>query len=193
MSYDTDYWESRWQEKQTGWDIGHVSTPIKEYADQLEQKDIDILIPGCGQAWEGEYLHRNGFTNVYLLDIAPTALHTFHNRVQSFPADHLMVNDFFKVSKTFDLIIEQTFFCALDPSMRAAYVEQASKLLKPGGKIMGLLFETDFGNNHPPFGGTKLEYEELFTPYFEIQVMEKSKNSISPRMGAELFILLKKL
>ncbi len=193
MRFDANYWESRWAKNQTGWDIGHVSTPLKEYLDQLEDKTIDILIPGCGQAWEGEYLHREEFPNVYLLDIAPTALKVFHERVPTFPVSNLLVDDFFKIEQTFDLIIEQTFFCALDPSFRMEYIEKASKLLNPGGKLIGLLFETDFGHDHPPFGGTQEDYLELFSEHFEVQVMSSSNNSIEPRKGSELFIILKKL
>jgi methyl halide transferase len=61
---DNNYWNTRYLEEQTGWDIGYPSTPLKEYIDQLTNKSIRILIPGCGNGYEGEYLHQNGFTNV---------------------------------------------------------------------------------------------------------------------------------
>jgi hypothetical protein len=35
-------------------------------------KDIAILIPGCGNTYEAAYLLEQGFTNVTVIDIAPT-------------------------------------------------------------------------------------------------------------------------
>ncbi len=56
MTLDKTYWKYRYQQKQTGWDIGFASTPLVTYFDHLNDKDIKILIPGCGNAYEAEYL-----------------------------------------------------------------------------------------------------------------------------------------
>ena len=45
-----DYWETRWQNNETGWDIGYVSPPLKRYFDDLPDKSIKIFIPGAGNA-----------------------------------------------------------------------------------------------------------------------------------------------
>ena len=55
-----EFWSQRYQEGKTGWDLGAASPPLVEYFDQLENKDLSILIPGCGNAHEAEYLHKNG-------------------------------------------------------------------------------------------------------------------------------------
>ena len=51
-----NYWTNRYSKAKTGWDIGYPSTPLKTYFDQLENKDLRILIPGAGNAYEAEYL-----------------------------------------------------------------------------------------------------------------------------------------
>lgn len=186
------YWEERYMTGNTGWDIGQPSTPLQEYFDQLNDKSMRILIPGCGRAWEGEYLHKNGFTNVYLADVAPTALKSFKERVPSFNDDHLIQGDFFHINMKFDMVIEQTFFCALAPKDRRKYVTQVWNLLEEQGKLVGLLFENDFGKNHPPFGGTKSEYLRDFEPWFRIKYFDLAYNSITPRQGKELFMNLTK-
>ena len=56
-----DYWTQRYQENQTGWDLGQVSPPLQAYFDQLENKNLRILIPGCGRGYEGIYLLEKGF------------------------------------------------------------------------------------------------------------------------------------
>ena len=190
MELTKDFWNNRYKIKETGWDIGYVSTPLKNYIDQLENKEIRILIPGCGNAYEAEYLHQNGFKNVFLLDIAPLALQQFSNRVPNFPKKHLLEENFFEHQGSYNLILEQTFFCAINPKLRDQYVQKIHQLILPKGKLVGLLFVGNFKKNHPPFGGTKKEYIKRFSPFFEIQKMELSINSIEARQGKELFIKL---
>ena len=185
---DKIFWNNRYHEKKTGWDIGHPSPPIKEYIDQLSDKNTQILIPGCGNAYEAEYLFNKGYENVFLLDIAPLALQQFSNRVNHFPKKNLIESDFFQHEGKYDLILEQTFFCAIKPTLRNDYVQNMHKLLKPKGKLVGLLFAEEFGNDHPPFGGTKEEYEQRFKRLFDIKKIEIAYNSIEQRKGRELFI-----
>ena len=63
-------------------------------------------------------------------------------------------------------------------------------LLNNGGKLVGLLFDGPLNEDYPPFGGTKQEYEKYLRPYFNIKVFERSYNSIIPRKGRELFMIL---
>lgn len=186
-----EFWSQRYKEGTTGWDLGVVSPPIKAYIEQLTNKDLKILIPGCGNAHEGEYLRALGFQNVHLLDYAPEALQEFSERNPDFPKDQLHIGDFFEHRGEYDLIIEQTLFCAIDPQLREKYAQHSSELLKPGGKLVGLLFNRDFDSG-PPFGGSQVEYEAYFQKYFSKIEMSPCVNSISPRAGTELFIKLTK-
>ena len=52
------FWEDKYVNFETGWDIGYISTPIKSYIDKLKNKEISILIPGAGNAYEAEYLYK---------------------------------------------------------------------------------------------------------------------------------------
>ena len=189
---DKNYWEKRWENKQTGWDTGSITTPLKNYFDQLSNKNISILIPGCGNAYEAEYLFEQKFKYTYIIDIAPQALTSFSTRVPHFPASQLICDDFFNHKGQYDLIVEQTFFCALDPAQREAYIQKMYALLKPTGKLIGLLFNIPLNTEHPPFGGNKNEYEKQFSPYFNFKYFDLCYNSIKPRANNELFIVLEK-
>lgn len=192
MNFYEAYWNHKYISKETGWDIGYVSTPLKHYIDQLEDKNLNILIPGGGNSYEAEYLHRHGFANIFVVDISKVPLKNFQNRVPDFPKEHLLHLDFFDIEHCFDLILEQTFFCAINPSLRSKYAFQANSLLKENGKLTGLLFDAPLNTESPPFGGNKSEYLEIFEPYFNIEIMEKSHNSIPERSGRELFIKMRK-
>lgn len=189
---DQNYWNGLYETGDYGWDIGHVSTPLKEYIDQLEDKNIAILIPGCGNAYEAEYLLQKGFTDVTVVDISKIAAETVKEKLKDYgPKLKVVFGDFFELHQKFDLILEQTFFCALDPGLRRKYAEKMYDLLKQNGKLVGLYFDRTFDDN-PPFGGNRNEYVDLFADLFDIVVMERAFNSIEKRAGSELFAILKK-
>lgn len=189
---NAEYWSSRYREQRTGWDIGYVSTPLKEYIDQLKDKNLKILIPGAGNSYEAEYLFKSGFKNIYVADIAKEPLENLQKRLPEFPKEHLLNIDFFKIQDKFDLILEQTFFCALPVEKRPAYAEKIFQILKENGKAAGLFFNFELSADGPPFGGSEAEYRRYFEPYFEIEILEQAKNSIPPRQGNELFFKFRK-
>ncbi len=187
-----DYWDEKYAENKTGWNIGYISTPIKNYIDQLTDTSLKILIPGAGNSYEAEYLWNKGFKNLFILDISKQPLINFKKRVTDFPDTHLIHKDFFETEGTFDLIIEQTFFCALDPKLRRNYAIKMFDLLSNKGKLVGLLFDFELTVEGPPFGGDKEEYITYFKDLFKIKILERSYNSIKPRMNRELFFIFEK-
>tara|TARA_B100000949_G_C14124433_1_gene383974 strand:+ start:180 stop:776 length:597 start_codon:yes stop_codon:yes gene_type:complete len=190
---DQSYWEERYSQGNTGWDIGHPSPPLVQYIDQIKDKSISILIPGAGKGYEAIYLYQNGFFNINVVDLAQNPLKHIKNRLPHFPQEQLIQTDFFEHTGKYDLIFEQTFFCALSPAKRPAYAKKMHELLKPDGKIAGVLFNFALSEKGPPFGGSLNEYKELFTPLFNIRKLEPCYNSIKPRAGSELFFIFEKL
>lgn len=187
LMLDAQYWEGRYQTEQTGWDIGSISTPIKNFLDLLENKELKILFPGAGRAHEAEYANKLGFENVFVLDFAKSALDDFKKRVPAFPDECLIHGDFFELEGQFDLVIEQTFFCALNPQLRESYAEKMAGILKGDGRLVGLFFNTEFEKQGPPFGGNVTDYHQLFSKYFSKVQFKESKDSIGPRLGKEVW------
>lgn len=192
MILDEAYWTHCYKEKTTGWDIGSPSTPLKQYLDQISNKDLKILIPGAGNAYEAEYAFSLGFENVHVLDFSPVPIAQFKQSCPDFPVSNIFIENFFFHEGKYDLILEQTFFSAIDPKLRKDYIKKMYELLLPSGKLTGVMFSREFNHPGPPFGGNKEEYIHYFTPEFEILKLEPCYNSIAPRMGNELFIQLRK-
>jgi len=190
---DQNYWNERWENEETGWDIGYASPAIVDFFKDFADKQVSILIPGCGNAYEAEYLAAQGFTNITVLDIAPKAVENLKTKFSSIPVIQVVHGDFFEHQKRYDFMIEQTFFCALSPELRSKYVEKAASVLNPSGKIVGLLFNKIFEKEGPPFGGSSLEYQALFSKLFTIKQMDICTKSIPPRENAELFIEFEKI
>lgn len=192
MDLSSDFWNKRYLSDNTGWDIGEVSPPLKAYIDQIEDRDVSILIPGAGNSYEAEYLYKLGFKNVLVVDIAAEPLKNLSLRVPRFPESNMLHIDFFELSGKFDLIIEQTFFCAIDISLRAKYAKQMSSLLNLNGKLVGILFDAPLNIETPPFGGSTDEYKTYFSPYFNHLIMHPCLNSHPSRNGREIWINLVK-
>lgn len=186
------YWENRYKESNTPWDIGYVSPPLLHYFETLQDKSLRILIPGAGRAHEALFLHKAGFSQVWVCDWAKESFLHLQKEAGDFPKDRLLIGDFFELKMEVDLIVEQTFFCALPRSRREDYVVQMSQLLAPNGKLTGLLFANEFPHAGPPFGGSEEEYRRLFDSHFEIIQMHLAPDSIRPRLGKELFFELSK-
>lgn len=188
MELDRVYWENRYDHGETGWDAGGPTLPLKAYIDQLTDKDLKILIPGGGRAWEAEYAYRQGFRNVFVIDLTDVPFKDLRQRCPEFPAAQLIVGDFFAHTGRYDLILEQTFFCALTPALRTMYVEHMATMLEPGGKLVGVLFDAPLNTEKPPFGGSRTDYLHLFQAHFGKVSMEPCHNSIAPRTGTEVWL-----
>jgi len=189
---DQSFWETQWKNGKTGWDIGFPSPAIAKYILDYPNKDAAILIPGCGNAYEAQFLLENDFTNITLIDIAPKAVEILKEKFKNNPGINILNADFFQHEGKYDLMIEQTFFCAINPIQRDEYAKKAAELLNEKGKIIGLLFNRVFEQPGPPFGGFEEEYQRVFEHYFLIKKMTLCYNSILPRKDKELFIHLVK-
>ncbi|MEC4114567.1 methyltransferase domain-containing protein [Myroides pelagicus] len=187
------YWESRYLEQSDHWNAKGITTPIKDYIDQLSNKDLEILIPGLGHGHELLYLHEHGFSNINGLDLTDLAVQQTVEHFPQFPVEKVILSDFFSHEGQYDLILEQTFFCSLPLDLREKYVMKMRDLLKPQGKLVGVLFDCIFAGDEPPFGGSLSAYKDLFDQEgLSIQVMERAYNSIKPRENREVFIIIEK-
>ena len=191
VEMDNSYWSERYNQGQTGWDIGYANPYLIEKVTAEFSKEAKILIPGAGNAHEIEALCKLGYTNVYALDWAKEPLENLKERLPDFPDSQLLHESFFDHQGEYDLVIEQTFFCALDPSLREEYVNHMYQILRIGGVLQGLLFMLpDLPG--PPFGGTINEYVDLFSRVFELGYFHPSFESIPPRQGSECFFRMTK-
>lgn len=188
---DQTYWENQYQAHTLGWDLGQIAPPLKSYIDTIQNKNSAILIPGCGNTYEATYLLEQGFTNITVIDISPTLVHQLIDKFKNNANITILLGDFFEHQGRYDLIIEQTFFCALPPKMRQKYVWKNHQLLSNKGFLAGLLFNRTFEVS-PPFGGNLTEYEALFQHAFQFNTLTPASNSVEKRKNMELFFEFEK-
>lgn len=183
---NADFWNNRYENHQIGWDLGGVSPALKFWMDQFPDKSASILIPGAGNAYEVDYLLALGFTNITVIDIAPKLVAALKQRFASVNEVTIILGDFFELEGKFDVVLEQTFFCAIDPELRSQYVDKMKDLLTDKGQLLGVLFNRSFIGG-PPFGGSTEEYEVLFRDKFEAKFLPCDV-SHPARKGSEVLL-----
>jgi hypothetical protein len=81
---DKQYWNNRYTQGETAWDLGEVSRPLRAYIGQLTDKNLSILIPGCGNAYEAAYLLEKGFTDITVIDISSALTTALEQELHSY-------------------------------------------------------------------------------------------------------------
>jgi SAM-dependent methyltransferase len=184
-------WEARYQEKNTPWDLQEATPEFVRLANEgWFPKKGKALVPGGGRGYDAIHLAKLGL-EVDLVDFAPSALTAaLELAAQEKATVYAYRANFFDLpkigyhQKSYDVILEYTFFCAIDPSLREKYVESVTKLLKPKGLLVALFFPTLTDKEGPPFLVSKEEVEKLFAPYFEME-FHQAMVSVNPRKDRE--------
>ncbi|MDA0691598.1 MAG: methyltransferase domain-containing protein [Nitrospinae bacterium] len=193
--YGRDDWQKHYAEDDLRWDLGQVAPPFVRLWEEGKLGQGRVIIPGCGRGHEVLFLAGNGF-QVTGLDYAPGAVELLSRSLQEkgVQAD-ILHQDFFELGDNhisrYDLMLEQAFFCAIHPSRRSAYVETAARIIKKGGLLAGLFYETN-EKGGPPFNTTPADILEHFSDEFDIETLERTPHSVEKRKDKELLGLLRK-
>lgn len=157
-------WEQRFQENMTPWERPGLHPAVIDWvADGALRPGLSVLIPGCGRSPELAHLASLGL-NVTGFDLSETAIAWQRDGLaqQGLKAE-LVTGDAFTWSpeQPIDLIYEQTFLCAIPPSLRETYETCAHRWLKPGGRFLAL-FMQKAEQGGPPYGCSLEAMHELF-------------------------------
>ena len=193
--YSRNDWQRHYDEKDLGWDLGQVAPPFMNLLESNVITPCKTLVPGCGRGHEVVYLAENGF-DVTAVDYSIGAVDYLRQVVQQRKLNSEILHiDFFDLNSThdgiYDLLIEQTFFCAISPNERTFYVTTVARLLKSGGMLAGLFYNTD-KEGGPPFNTTEEDIIKHFSELFEIRDLARAKNSAIQRKDKEFLVILVK-
>jgi len=193
--YARDDWQKHYDEDDLRWDLGQIAPPFVRLWEENKLGRGRAIIPGCGRGHEVLFLAGMGL-QVTGLDFAPGAVDLLSRSLKEkgLEAD-VLHQDFFELGEDhfsrYDLMLEQTFFCAIPPAKRSAYVETAARILKKGGLLAGLFYETCEAGG-PPFNTTHADILDHFSDRFDIETLEKTPHSIERRKDKEWLGLLRK-
>ncbi len=190
------FWEDIYLEDDAGWDLGESTLVFDKISDALPLGKVCII--GCGRGYDAVMFAQKGF-EVTAIDFAPSAISTLQSLASG---AGVMINivetDIFlltsQFSCEFDYVIEQTCFCAINPSRREEYEQLVKTIIKPNGKLIGLWFPLDkpMDDGGPPWGTTISEVKSIFYDGWKIEKEEFPELSISPRKNREKLIIFKR-
>ena len=195
IGYSREDWERHYDEKDLRWDLDEVAPPFVHLWEKRDIPPCRAIVPGCGAGHEAIFLAEKGF-EVTAVDYSHGAVRLLERTYEknSF-LGKVLHQDFFtlgsKYDETFELMLEHTFFCAISPDMRQDYVETANRILKPGGSLIGLFYETNESGG-PPFNTRREDITELFSGSFLIESLSKTPHSVEQRRGKEWLAIFKK-
>jgi methyl halide transferase len=195
IGYSREDWERHYDEKDLRWDLDEVAPPFVQLWEKRDIPPCRAIVPGCGAGHEVIFLAEKGF-EVTAVDYSHGAVRLLERIYEknSF-LDKVLHQDFFtlgsKYDETFELMLEHTFFCAISPDMRQDYVKTTNRILKPGGSLIGLFYETNESGG-PPFNTRREDITELFSGSFLIESLSKTPNSVEQRRGKEWLAIFKK-
>lgn len=162
---DSDYWQNRYDQGQTGWDRGEASPALEDWLKSGQLQPCRILVPGCGRGHEVIALAAAGF-DVTALDFAPAATAALRTQLDRRKLEATLIQtDLFDYQphQPFDAIYEQTCLCAIQPNQRESYELRLASWLKSGGKLYALFMQTDSPSG-PPFACPPAAMQSLFPP-----------------------------
>jgi len=192
----SQFWEEIYINDDAGWDLGGVTPAIESIADTITPGKVCII--GCGRGYDAVMFAKKGF-EVTAVDFAPSAIKAVRNLAKkSDVVVQTIQDDIFTLTpgyfNTYDYVIEQTCFCAIHPTRRVDYEHLVKKLLKQGGKLIGLWFPLDktIEEGGPPYGTTVDEVKSIFNHGWIIKREEFSYLSIPSRQKREKLINFQK-
>jgi methyl halide transferase len=189
-----EYWQAVYDEGQPRWDKGRPAPPLERAMRQWTATHTGrVLVPGCGPGHEALYAASLGHS-VVAVDFAAGAIQGLESRIGTRSVEALE-RDIFTLSPhydaQFDWIVEHTCFCAIPLARRDEYAGMMQTLLKPGGAIVALFYDT-VRHSGPPFRTTRADIEQHFLPFFSIESLERPDDSFENRQGEEWLALLKR-
>jgi SAM-dependent methyltransferase len=189
-----DFWTNIYQTEQPRWELEQPTPSLVDLLPRLKLPKSRILVLGCGSGNDAAYFAEQGHV-VTAIDISDEALSRGRKKFSRFENIQWLQADLFKLGRehdqSYDVIFENTCFCAINPAKRSELVQIWRRLLAPGGFLMANLFVMEKRNN-PPFGSTEWELRERLKKNFHFVFWGRWHQSIDRRNGKELLIYAQK-
>lgn len=191
---DSQFWTNIYNEGNPGWDLGEPAPAFKDMLPRLKLPKCRILVLGCGSGHDAALFAEAGHV-VTAVDFSAGAIAQAKKLYGHMENITFLRQDIFTLphdwNGTFDVIIEHTCFCAIDPKRRKEMVKLWRRLLHEEGQLIAVFFAM-LKRAGPPYGSSEWEIRELLKDSFQFLFWGRWRKSLPRREGRELFVLGKK-
>lgn len=201
-----DWWSELYQTGDTRWDGGGPHPLLDTLIPPLKISRSRVLVLGCGAGHDAAWWEKRGHI-VTAVDFSEEALKHARGLYGESETLRWVQADAFKLptawTSRFDLIFENTMFCAIPPSRREELVRVWWRMLSPRGRLIGFVPVMD-KQTGPPYGVSEWEMrrrlldapvgsaKSLKRARFLPLLWNREKNSIEKRLGHELFFVVER-
>lgn len=92
--------------------------------------------------------------------------------------------------RKYDLIYEYVTFCSLDPANLERAIKIIPGFLKPGGRLVSVLFPVDGREGGPPFAIDLSTFYNIAKNTMKLVYFSRNIESVKPRKGREVLLEL---
>ena len=193
------FWEDIYRQKKSpGWDLGRPTPVFTQWLKENPGRGQSVCVLGAGNGHDAVAFAKRGYV-VTAVDFAPAAVQKLQRKAKrSKVSMEILGQDMFALREekrhSFDLVLEYTTYCAIDPRRRDEYVSLIVDLLKPEGRLIALFFPMDQDPAiGPPFGVRYPEVRERFGHHFHFAREEWPNHSVKTRRFREYFVIMERL
>ena len=205
------FWEDAYREERDAWDMG---TPTPVFVDLLTAwgsridrlvsgnspdelsnpgRALEVLVPCSGRGHDAILFAQNGY-RVTAVDFAVQAADHLRREAERSGVDlEVLSEDMFALGSSrpgrYDLLLEYTCLCAIDPMRRTEYIDLCADVLRPGGLFLGLIFPVDGRAGGPPWSIDPAEFSANMDSRFTLRIDEVPGKSVKPRQGKERLMI----
>ncbi|CAN5588306.1 hypothetical protein BH10BDE1_BH10BDE1_32610 [soil metagenome] len=203
---DAAWWDERYESGDTRWDGAGPHPLLDSLISPLKLTRCRVLILGCGAGHDAAWWERQGHI-VTGVDYSQEAVDRARANYGERDSLKWVRADAFKLpqewTSRFDIVFENTMFCAIPPARREELVRAWWRLLTPRGRVIGLALIMDKLSG-PPYGSSEWEIRRrlLTAPQhgassarrarFHPLLWNREKKSIEKRLGHELFFVVER-
>jgi SAM-dependent methyltransferase len=195
---ERSFWQTLYDGNDTPFDLRGPSAPFIDWLDAEKPRPGRAVVPGCGRGHDVLELARRGW-DALGIDFAPSAVRdaTGNASRAGLIGARFLEADIFALGPehdaAYDLLFEQTCYCAIEPHRRDEYARIAARLVKARGWLAFVVYPVDGRAGGPPFNIGVEEVPLRFASAFElVQIGAPRRASAPGRTGKELFALLRR-
>lgn len=189
-----NFWSDIYRTEEPGWDLNEPAPFLKDVLPQLKLNRQRVLVLGCGKGHDAAFLAQQGHI-VTAIDFSSEAINGAHEKYGHISGLEFLQADVFQLPQNqfgpFDLIVEHTCFCAVDPQLRNDLVQVWKKQLVEGGHFLGAFYVMS-KRVGPPYGGSEWEIRERLKSHFDFRFWTRWRHSLPRRLGKELVVYAQK-
>jgi methyl halide transferase len=191
------YWDELYINKTTGWDLKKPNPVWEELVNKKEFiQPCKLLVTGCGYGHDAILAAKKGY-DVTAIDFSKYAISCARESAESSSAKvNFVADNLFTLGEAyfekFDVVYEYTTYCAINPDRRKEYLSKICSFIKPGGKLIAILFPIDGREGGPPFNIDVNKFYEQAINHVKLEFFSKQINSVKPRKGKEILQVYKK-